>query len=153
MDWRGLRTVVRTYLGAAPPMPAAVAALMTALMLVDLLGSDGAHCGLPAAAGRNDAWLGAVLGDLAGAPVLQAMLDVTAACAEPLRYAPAPWDDEEDWRLVPLADLRWHAERGGGDWTRAAARAELCRRRAAVVREAGEPRARVLLRRGARQAP
>lgn len=68
-----------------------------------------------------------LVGGLLGDPVVQAMLDLSAADTQPLHQAPDPWDDE-DWVRLPAEDLWWFAEHeqpeAGVRW----ALAELARR-------------------------
>lgn len=103
---------------APPAAEAARTTGLTALLLMHMLQSPRERARLRHA-GRRTEPLHPLVGDMLGDPVVQAMLDLSAASTQPLREAPDPWD-EEDWLRLPAEDLWWFAKHerpeGGVKW-------------------------------------
>lgn len=139
VDWLGLEPAVLALPQGSPEAPARtvleIAALLVTVAFVETE-SWGAHS-RPVAA--------PLFGELAGDPVLQAMVDISAVPAPPIDPVPSPTDGWVAWHRLGGADLAWvAADPAASVFARFAAQGELHRR---AIRNAGPVTAGTLLRR------
>ena len=137
--WLGLEPAVLVPPQGSPEAPARMV-LETAALLVTAafveMGSWRVHS-RPVAA--------SLFGDLAGDPVLQAMVDISAVPAPPIDPVPSPADGRAAWHRLGGSDLAWiTADPAASVFARATAQGELHRR---AIRDAGPVTPGTLLRR------
>ncbi len=139
VSWLGLEPAVQALPQGSPEAPArTVLEIAALLMTVAFLPREsfGTH--------RRTA-ADSVLGDLAGDPVLQLMVDISIVPAPPIDPVPSSTDSWAAWRRLGGSDLTWIAnDPASSVFERRAARAELHRR---AIRNADPVMTGTLIRR------
>ena len=139
VDWLGLEPAVLALPQGSPEAPARTVLEITALLVTAAFVETESFGTL------RRSMADPLPGELAGDPVLQAMVDISIAPAPPIGPIPSSTDSWATWRCLGGSDLDWIAnDPGSSVFERRAARAELHRR---AIRNADPVTGGTLLRR------